>query len=88
MKNHYTKFAQNSITLRILFWKPTSTSKFYVLCIKFTVVWNLILYTFVDRYWRSGRTCCVHLQERRWRQQHVPPICWYLYTKLHSVTSQ
>jgi hypothetical protein len=39
----------------------------------------------VDRYQHVGGTFYLHLWPWRWWQQ-VPAKCWYLYTKLHSVT--
>jgi hypothetical protein len=50
------------------------------------IFWDVMLYSLVDKYQHFGGNCYLHLQGRR--VQQVPPKCWYISTKLHSIIYQ
>lgn len=60
---------------------------FMAVNIQVRVFQDMMPYSVVHRHQHFGRTCCCHLQGRRWKTQ-VPPKCWYISTKLYGVTFQ
>jgi hypothetical protein len=39
---------------------------------KLAVFWDVILCGLVESYRRFRRACCIHLQDKRWRQDLTP----------------
>jgi hypothetical protein len=65
---------------------------FLAMTVKISVFWDVTLCSLEGKYKHFRRSSCLHLQDTRicteGRGQQVPPKCWYLSTRLRSVTSQ
>jgi len=59
-----------------------------VVNVKNAVLWGVMLCSLLEGHQCFGGTCCFHLRVQDEGRQQAPVKCWYLYTRLHGITSQ